>query len=64
MELLKAVSMGSDILPSRSKVEEGGGDGKGGELSYVRAPFEHVMGSKENSGSSGDGGNKVERNLF
>ncbi|KAL9315916.1 hypothetical protein ACSQ67_016917 [Phaseolus vulgaris] len=48
MELLKAVSMGGDILPSRSKVEEGGGDGKGGELSYVRAPFEHVMGSKEN----------------
>jgi len=27
MELLKTVSMGIDVLPSRSEVEEGGGEG-------------------------------------
>ncbi|ESW09592.1 hypothetical protein PHAVU_009G139800 [Phaseolus vulgaris] len=49
MELLKAVSMGAGVLPSRSEVEEGGdsGGGEGGELAYMRAPFEHVVGSKD-----------------
>ncbi|KAK7346881.1 hypothetical protein VNO80_21405 [Phaseolus coccineus] len=32
MELLKAVSMGVDILSSRSKVEEGGDSDERGEL--------------------------------
>ncbi|TKY73904.1 MIZU-KUSSEI 1 [Spatholobus suberectus] len=40
MELLKAVSMGAGVLPLRSDVE-------GGELAYMRAPFEHVVGSRD-----------------
>ncbi|BAT79117.1 protein MIZU-KUSSEI 1 [Vigna umbellata] len=44
MELLKAVSMGAGVLPLRSEVEEGG---DGGDLAYMRAPFEHVVGSKD-----------------
>jgi len=48
MELLKPVSMGAGVLPMRSEVEEGGGGGgDGGELAYMRAPFEHVVGSKD-----------------
>lgn len=44
MELLKAVSMGAGVLPMRSG---GGDDVDGGEMTYVRAPFEHVVGSKD-----------------
>lgn len=40
MELLKAVTMGAGVLPSRS-------DDDGGELAYMRAPYEHVIGSKD-----------------
>ena len=42
MELLKAVSMGAGVLPGRSDV-----DGADGELAYMRAHFEHVVGSKD-----------------
>ncbi|MED6185902.1 hypothetical protein PIB30_061570 [Stylosanthes scabra] len=42
MELLKAVSMGAGVLLGRSDVD--GGDG---EFSYMRANFEHVVGSKD-----------------
>ncbi|MED6110414.1 hypothetical protein PIB30_042643 [Stylosanthes scabra] len=42
MELLKAVSMGAGVLLGRSDVD--GGDR---EFSYMRANFEHVVGSKD-----------------
>ncbi|XP_034901828.1 protein MIZU-KUSSEI 1 [Populus alba] len=42
MELLKAVSMGAGVLPGNSVVE-----GPDGELAYMRAHFERVMGSKD-----------------
>ncbi|KAK7317003.1 hypothetical protein RJT34_00875 [Clitoria ternatea] len=43
MELLKAVTMGAGVLPLRSDVD----DADGGQLAYIRAPFEHVIGSKD-----------------
>ncbi|KAK7350840.1 hypothetical protein VNO77_09834 [Canavalia gladiata] len=43
MELLKAVSMGAGVLPLRSDVD----DVDGGELAYMRATFDHVVGSKD-----------------
>ncbi|XP_047329529.1 protein MIZU-KUSSEI 1-like [Impatiens glandulifera] len=42
MELLRAVSMGAGVLPGRSEIE-----GPDGELAYVRAHFERVVGSKD-----------------
>ncbi|KAI4345182.1 hypothetical protein L6164_012330 [Bauhinia variegata] len=42
MELLKAVSMGAGVLPGNSDVE-----GADGEMAYMRAHFEHVVGSKD-----------------
>ncbi|XP_027336958.1 protein MIZU-KUSSEI 1 [Abrus precatorius] len=42
MELLKAVSMGAGVIPLRSVDDVDGGD-----LAYMRAPFEHVVGSKD-----------------
>ncbi|PKI76327.1 hypothetical protein CRG98_003249 [Punica granatum] len=42
MELLKAVSMGAGVLPGNSDVE-----GPDGELAYMRAHFERVVGSKD-----------------
>ncbi|CAK7337928.1 unnamed protein product [Dovyalis caffra] len=42
MELLKAVSMGAGVLPGNSNVE-----GPDGELAYMRAHFERVVGSKD-----------------
>ncbi|KAG4389733.1 hypothetical protein AAZX31_06G139600 [Glycine max] len=44
MELLKAVSMGAGVLPVRADVDDADG---GGELAYMRAPFEHVVGSRD-----------------
>lgn len=44
MELLKAVSMGAGVLPIKSNVDDVNVDG---ELAYMRAPFEHVVGSKD-----------------
>ncbi|KAJ6413526.1 hypothetical protein OIU84_006344 [Salix udensis] len=42
MELLKAVSMGAGVLPGNSESE-----GPDGELAYMRAHFERVVGSKD-----------------
>lgn len=42
MELLKAVSMGAGVLPGNSDTE-----GPDGELAYMRAYFERVIGSKD-----------------
>ncbi|KAJ7945332.1 protein MIZU-KUSSEI 1-like [Quillaja saponaria] len=42
MEILKAVSMGAGVLPGQSDV-----DGPDGELAYIRAHFERVVGSKD-----------------
>ncbi|KAF3440459.1 hypothetical protein FNV43_RR18743 [Rhamnella rubrinervis] len=42
MELLKPVSMGAGVLPGNSEVE-----GPDGELAYLRAYFERVVGSKD-----------------
>ncbi|XP_047335762.1 protein MIZU-KUSSEI 1-like [Impatiens glandulifera] len=41
MELLKAVSMGAGVLPGKS-----GEDGQEMEMAYIRAHFEHAIGSK------------------
>ncbi|OIW20016.1 hypothetical protein TanjilG_31934 [Lupinus angustifolius] len=40
MEMLKAVSMGAGVLPGKSENVEG-------ELAYMRAHFDHVVGSKD-----------------
>lgn len=42
MELLSAVSMGAGVLPGNSEVE-----GPEGEMAYLRAHFERVVGSKD-----------------
>lgn len=42
MELLKPVSMGAGVLPGKSEVE-----GPEGEMAYIRAHFERVVGSKD-----------------
>lgn len=42
MEVLRAVSMGAGVLPGSSDV-----DGPDGELAYMRAHFERVVGSKD-----------------
>lgn len=57
MEVLKAVSMGAGVLPGNSTVE-----GPDGEMAYMRAHFERVVGSKDSetlymlSPEGGDGG--------
>ncbi|GAB2279358.1 hypothetical protein Dimus_014000 [Dionaea muscipula] len=45
MELLKAVSMGAGVLPVDS--DHADEEGPDGELAYMRADFEHVVGSKD-----------------
>lgn len=42
MEVLKAVSVGAGVLPGRSETE-----GPDGEMTYMRADFEHVVGSRD-----------------
>jgi uncharacterized protein (TIGR01570 family) len=42
MELLKATTMGAGIVPMKNEVEN-----TDGELAYMRASFEHVIGSKD-----------------
>jgi uncharacterized protein (TIGR01570 family) len=42
MELLKATTMGAGIVPMKNEVENADG-----ELAYMRASFEHVIGSKD-----------------
>lgn len=42
MEVLRAVSMGAGVLPGRSEAE-----GPDGEMAYMRAHFDRVIGSKD-----------------
>ncbi|KAJ4953505.1 hypothetical protein NE237_030337 [Protea cynaroides] len=62
MELLKAVSMGAGVLPGNSEVE-----GPDGELAYMRAHFEHVVGSRDSETLymlSPEGNNGPELTIF
>ncbi|XP_059644852.1 protein MIZU-KUSSEI 1-like [Cornus florida] len=62
MELLRAVSMGAGVLPGQSEVE-----GPDGELAYMRAYFERVVGSKDSETLymlSPDGNNGPELSIF
>ncbi|KAF7130736.1 hypothetical protein RHSIM_Rhsim10G0151100 [Rhododendron simsii] len=62
MELLRAVSMGAGVLPGKSDVE-----GPDGELAYMRAHFERVVGSKDSETLyllSPDGNNGPELSIF
>ncbi|CAI8598773.1 unnamed protein product [Vicia faba] len=42
MELLKAITMGAGVVPMKNEVDD-----VDGELAYMRASFEHVVGSKD-----------------
>uniref|UniRef100_A0A7N0V1Y6 Protein MIZU-KUSSEI 1 n=1 Tax=Kalanchoe fedtschenkoi TaxID=63787 RepID=A0A7N0V1Y6_KALFE len=62
MELLKAVSMGAGVLPGSSEVE-----GPDGELAYMRAYFERVVGSRDSETLymlSPEGNNGPELSIF
>lgn len=62
MELLKATSMGAGVLPGNSDVE-----GPDGELAYMRASFERVVGSKDSETLymlSPEGNNGPELSIF
>ncbi|KAK4759498.1 hypothetical protein SAY87_022629 [Trapa incisa] len=62
MELLRPVSMGAGVLPGNSDVE-----GSDGELAYMRAHFEHVIGSKDSETLymlSPDGNSGPELSIF
>ncbi|XVF15084.1 hypothetical protein REPUB_Repub09cG0118800 [Reevesia pubescens] len=62
MELLKAVSMGAGVLPGNSEIE-----GQDGELAYIRAYFDRVVGSKDSETLymlSPDGNNGPELTIF
>ncbi|XP_075497286.1 protein MIZU-KUSSEI 1-like [Primulina tabacum] len=62
MEVLKAVSMGAGVLPGKSEVE-----GPDGEMAYMRAHFERVVGSKDSETLymlSPDGNNGPELSIF
>ncbi|KAL2240950.1 protein MIZU-KUSSEI 1 [Sesamum indicum] len=62
MEVLKAVSMGAGVLPGRSEVE-----GPDGELAYMRAHFDRVVGSRDSETLymlSPDGNNGPELSIF
>ncbi|KAL0448874.1 UNVERIFIED_CONTAM: protein MIZU-KUSSEI 1 [Sesamum latifolium] len=62
MEVLKAVSMGAGVLPGRSEV-----DGPDGELAYMRAHFDRVVGSRDSETLymlSPDGNSGPELSIF
>ncbi|CAA2980509.1 protein MIZU-KUSSEI 1-like [Olea europaea var. sylvestris] len=62
MEVLKAVSMGAGVLPGKSEAE-----GPDGEMAYMRACFERVVGSKDSETLymlSPDGNNGPELSIF
>ncbi|KAJ3677337.1 hypothetical protein LUZ60_003061 [Juncus effusus] len=62
METLRPVSMGAGVLPGKSDVE-----GPDGEMTYVRAYFEHVVGSRDSETLymlSPDGRNGPELTIF
>lgn len=47
MQMLHAVSMGAGVLPVTSGGGGGGGGGGEGDLTYMRAHFERVIGSRD-----------------
>lgn len=61
MELLRAVSMGAGLLPGRSEGQEM-------EMAYIRAHFEHAIGSKDSETfymmSPAGGNNGPELSIF
>lgn len=60
--MLKAVSMGAGVLPGRTETE-----GPDGEMAYMRAHFERVVGSKDSETLymlSPDGNNGPELSIF
>ncbi|KAL3527845.1 hypothetical protein ACH5RR_012501 [Cinchona calisaya] len=62
MEVLKAISMGAGVLPGKSEAE-----GADGEMAYIRAHFERVVGSKDSETLymlSPDGNNGPELSIF
>ncbi|XP_072981073.1 protein MIZU-KUSSEI 1-like [Typha angustifolia] len=62
METLKPVSMGAGVMPGKSETE-----GPDAEMAYVRAFFEHVVGSKDSETlymMSPEGGNGPELTIF
>ncbi|XP_057970560.1 protein MIZU-KUSSEI 1 [Malania oleifera] len=62
MELLRAVSMGAGVLPGNSETE-----GPDGELAYMRAHFERVVGSRDSETLymlSPEGNNGPELSIF
>ncbi|XP_050379422.1 protein MIZU-KUSSEI 1 [Argentina anserina] len=62
MEVLKAVTMGAGVLPGKSDVE-----GPDGEMAYMRALFERVVGSKDSETlymMSPEGNNGPELSIF
>ncbi|KAH7520702.1 hypothetical protein FEM48_Zijuj08G0173200 [Ziziphus jujuba var. spinosa] len=62
MEVLKPVSMGAGVLPGNSETE-----GPDGELAYMRAHFERVVGSRDSETLymlSPDGNNGPELSIF
>ncbi|XP_021670872.1 protein MIZU-KUSSEI 1-like [Hevea brasiliensis] len=62
MEILRAVSMGAGVLPGNSEIE-----GPDGELSYIRAHFDRVVGSKDSETLymiSPEGNNGPELSIF
>ncbi|XP_016652507.1 PREDICTED: protein MIZU-KUSSEI 1-like [Prunus mume] len=62
MELLKAVTMGAAVLPGKSEVE-----GPDGEMVYMRALFERLVGSKDSATLymlSPEGNNGPELSIF
>ncbi|XP_068307159.1 protein MIZU-KUSSEI 1-like [Pyrus communis] len=62
MELLKSVTMGAGVLPGKFEVE-----GPDGEMAYMRALFERVVGSKDSETLymlSPEGNNGPELSIF
>ncbi|KAF2284194.1 hypothetical protein GH714_019868 [Hevea brasiliensis] len=62
MELLRAVSMGAGVLPGNSEIE-----GPDGDLAYIRAHFDRVVGSKDSETLymiSPEGNNGPELSIF
>ncbi|KAL0378769.1 UNVERIFIED_CONTAM: protein MIZU-KUSSEI 1 [Sesamum radiatum] len=62
MEVLRPVSMGAGVLPGRSEVE-----GPDGELAYMRADFDRVVGSRDSETLymlSPDGNSGPELSIF
>ncbi|CAI0465302.1 unnamed protein product [Linum tenue] len=66
MQLLRGVSMGAGVLPPAGKEAAAAVDG-GGEVTYIRARFERVVGSKDSEALymiNPDGAAGAELSLF